>query len=388
MRARERPPVPPGRAGRPWPRSYVAPTAVWVVIVVVVAGAVGGLAYVAGSLGRGGSAAGSPTGNSTFSLLAAGTLSPYFPTLAGDLAAENPGVSAPSATQIYTGSLGITTGITTGIDVADVAALADFRLAPALLEPGSASYEVVFASTPEVLVYNPTIAAFDGINSTNWGSVLLRAVATPGVAPFGVWNASTDPNGYNEIFSMMLEGMLYGGGNVSAVYGHFYSGAPGAFARPNPAITRPESEAQAASLVEEGVVSAAITYRAFSVKFAGPHLAYVPFDPIVGLASNSSAALADYARLSTTILSSTGAPEKVVPAPVLFGITVPRDAPNPALGAAFLHLVLSPQGSAVLSENGAFTPIFPGWVDRPGAVPPLLAPDVVPMPSWALGLIP
>ncbi len=369
-------------------RTWVAPTAVWIAVVVAVAALAGGLGYLAGSRAAPGPGGAAAEANSTLSVLAAGTLSPFFPTIAGLVAEENPGVTAPAATQLYTGSLGITTGLVAGTSVADVAALADFRLAPQLLEPRRAGYEVVFASTPEVLVYNPTIAAFDGINSTNWGSVLLRAVETPGVAPFGVWNASTDPNGYNEIFSMMLQGMLYGGGNVSAIYGQFYSGAPGAFAVPNPAITRPESEAQAASLVETGVVSAVITYRAFAVEFAGPKLAYVPFDPIVGLASNSSAALADYAHLSTTILASTGAPETVGAAPVLFGITVPLDAPNPALGAAFLHVVLSPQGIAVLSEHGAFTPIFPGWADRPSAVPALLAPDVVPMPAWAAAYLP
>ena len=117
------------------------------------------------------------------------------------------------------------------------------------------------------------------------------------------------------------------------------------------------------------------------------HLSYVSFNPIVGLAANNSTALSDYATLSTQILSSTGSLERVHPAPVLFAATVPLNAPNPALGAAFLHLLVSPQGSAVLSAGGAFTPIFPAWTNNASAVPSVLAPDVTTMPAWASALL-
>ncbi len=363
----------------------VAPTSVWVVIVIVVAAGVAGLGFWAGYEYRG-SPASNPSAvtNSTLSVLGAGTLNTVFPQVADALVNGTPGISAPAAAQTYEGSLDVTTAIASLAAKVDVAAVADFRLIPHLLEPTHAGYEVVFGSTPEVLVYNPSIAAFDGINSSNWGSKLFSAVSTAGVAPFAVWNASTDPNGYNEIFSMMLQGMLYSGGDISSVYSHFYSGAPGSFAVPNPSITRNEKEGQAASLISTGVVSSLITYRAYAVF---NHLTYVNLDPIVGLTANNSTALADYSKLSTTILSSSGTSQSVVPAPVLFAATVPTNAPNPALGAAFLHLLLSPQGSAILGSGGAFTPIFPGWVDTPGAVPSVLAPDVVPMPSWAAGYL-
>ncbi len=368
-----------------FPTSMVAPTSVWVVVVVVVAAGVGGLGFWAGYEYRG-SPASSPGAvvNSTLSVLGAGTLNTVFPEVANVLVNETPGISAPVAAQTYEGSLDVTTAVSSLAAKVDVAAVADFRLIPQLLKPTYASYEVVFASTPEVLVYNPSIAAFDGINSSNWGSKLSSAVSTTGVAPFAVWNASTDPNGYNEIFSMMLQGMLYDDANVSAVYSHFYSGAAGGFAVPNPSVTKNEKEGQAASLLSTGVVSSLITYRAYA---AFNHLSYVNLDPIVGLGANNTTALADYAKLSTTILSSSGNDEKVYPAPVLFAATVPTNAPNPALGAAFLHLLLSPQGSALLATDGAFTPIFPAWVDTPGSVSSVLAPDVVPLPGWAAAFL-
>jgi len=367
------------------PTSMTYPSSVWIVAIVVVAAAMVGVGFFAGYEYRG-SPASSPAAveNSTLSVLGAGTLDTIFPQLASALVNETPGISAPPAAQIYEGSLDVTTAITSGTGVADVAAVADYRLIPQLLEPKYAAYEVVFGATPEVLAYKPGNPAFVGANSTNWPSKLLNATAS---APFAIWNASTDPNGYNEIFSMMLQGMLYDGGNISAVYSHFYNGAPGGYAT-GTGLTKLEHEGEAASLLSTGVLSAVITYRSYAVVNG---LSYVPFNPIVGLASNNSTALTDYAKLSTSIISASGALAKVAPAPVLFAVTVPSNAPNPALGAAFIHLLLSPQGSAILADaaqGGAFTPIFPGWTDNPSAVPSVLAPDVAPLPGWAQAILP
>jgi molybdate/tungstate transport system substrate-binding protein len=363
--------------------SVVAPAVVVFVAIVSVAGGVG-LGFLAGYEYRGSAAANpSAIANSTLSILGAGTLNTLFPQLANLLVNETPGIRAPLVAQTYEGSIDITTAITSLLARTDVAAVADFRLIPQDLEPTYTNYEVVFGATPEVLAYNASLPAFTDVNSSNWADRLVQDVSTAGNPPFGVWNASSDPNGFNEIFSLELQG-LFEYGNDSAFYSHFYSGAVGGLAVPNPSTTRLEHESQAALLLKTGVVSAVITYRSFAVT---NHLTYVSFDPIVGLSANNTTALADYARVSTSILSSTGATVPVAAAPVLFAITVPSNAPNPALGAAFVHLLLSPQGSAILSEGGAFTPIFPGWGDHLGSVPSILAPDLIPFPSWATNFL-
>ncbi len=358
--------------------------AVLAVVVILVAAGAGGLGLVAGYEYKT-SPSNSPAAvaNSTLSVLGAGTLNTLFPPLASALVNVTPGISAPAAAQTYEGSIDVTTAITSLNAKTDVAAVADFRLIPQLLEPKYAGYEVVFGSTPEVLVYNPSVAAFAGVNESNWAQKLVSDVTTRGNAPFAVWNASTDPNGYNEIFSLELQGMVYNG-STSTFYSTFYTGGSTSPAVPNSATTKLEKESQAATLVNSGVVSALITYRSYAV---ANNLKFVPLNPIVGLQSNNSTALGDYAKLSTTIISSTGAFATVVAAPVLFSVTVPRNAPNPTLGAEFIDLLLSPEGQAILSTGGAFTPIVPGWTDNPSAVPTLLAPDVTTMPSWATQLL-
>jgi molybdate/tungstate transport system substrate-binding protein len=358
----------------------MAANAVIALALLLVAAGGAGAGFLAGYEYKGSPAnAPGPVANSTLSILGAGTLSPFFPPLASTLANETPGVSAPTAAQTYEGSLDVTTALSSLHTRADVAAVADLRLIPQRLEPNTASYTIVFAATPEVLVYDPSLAAFNGVTTSNWADKLVADVTTHGNAPFAVWNASTDPNGYNAIFSLELQGLLYNGSSTR-YYPTFYGGASGAPAVPVSATTKVEKESQAATLIHTKVVSALITYRSYAV---ANHLSFVPFDPIVGLQANNSTALADYAKLSTTIVSSSGAFVPVAPAPVLFAVTVPTQAPNPALGAAFVHLLLSPQGITLLSAGGAFTPIFPGWTDHPSAVPAVLAPDVVGLPAWA-----
>jgi molybdate/tungstate transport system substrate-binding protein len=361
-----------------FPTSVVAQAVAVVVAVIAVAAGIG-IGFYAGYAYRGSPASNpSAISSATLSVLGAGTLNTLFPQLANLLVNETPGISAPLAAQTYEGSIDITTAITSLHATTDVAAVADFRLVPQDLEPTYANFEVIFGATPEVLAYNASLPAFVGVNSANWADKLVADVSTPGNAPFGVWNASTDPNGFNEIFSLELQG-LFENGSPSAFYSHFYNGAVGGLAVPNPTTTRLEHESQAALLLNTGVVSAVITYRSFAVT---NHLSYVAFDPIVGLSANNSTALADFGKVSTSIISSSGAIAPVAAAPVLFAITVPLNAPNAALGEAFVHLLLSPQGSAIISEGGAFTPIFPGWADHVGSVPSLLAPDVTTLPSW------
>jgi molybdate/tungstate transport system substrate-binding protein len=364
--------------------SVIAKTFAWVVLVLVVGAGATGLGYAVGASLRTETPA--AVANATLSILGAGSLTPQFPRLASLLANETPGISDPMAAQDYEGSLDIVNAFLDHGAKADVAAVADVRLIPQQLEPKYAGYEVAFGRSPEVLAYDPSLAAFGGISGANWGWKLVNAVRSSGV-PFGAWNASTDPNGYNEIFSMELQGELYNS-SPTAVLSHFYEGSPTSLLKLNPSTAIPEHESDAATLLADGTVAAVITYRSYAV---ANHLTFVSFNGTVGLNATGSAALADYAALSTTVLTSSEGTTTVEAAPVIFAVTVPYDAPNPALGAAFVHLLLSPQGSAILSAGGSFTPLFPGWIQETGSspppVPPVLAPDVVPMPGWAVALL-
>ena len=353
------------------------PNVVLVVVVALVAVIAG---FAAGYLLRGAPPANATVAaaeNSTLSITAAGTLGTLFPQLATLLAQETPGLQAPLSAQIYQGSLAALGLISASHEKFDVAAAADYRLIPQLLENGSASWEIVFGTTPEVLAYDPNSSAFNGVNSTNW----VQALQAPGVT-LGVANASIDPNGYNGIFVLELAGWLdYG--NKSTVYSHFYTTPVGSLAVPDSATTHLAPESTMATLLATNVISATIIYRTYAVQH---HLSFVTLPDAVSLGDVSAGAIANDSLATTTIAGSSG-PVLVTGAPVAFAATVPATAPNATAGLLFVHLLLAPAGIALL-EAGGFTAVSPGWVDRPSALPPLLQPMVVPLPAGLANLLP
>lgn len=318
----------------------------------------------------------SPGGSPVLSITAAGTLGTLFPRVASLLANESPGVQAPLAAQQYQGSLAALATITKLHGTFDVAAAADLRLIPSLLEPTWASWEVVFASSPVVLAYDPSVAGFAGLNGTNWAD----RIQTPGIL-LGVANASVDPNGYNAIFALELQGLTFNG-SPDAVYGHFFTTPPGSLASANPATTRVVPETQVATLLGTHQIQASLTYEAYAVSHS---LSYVSLDPRVNLGSLDAASVAGYAKATTTILRGNGT--VLQPGfPVTFAATVPSNAPNATLGQLFVHLLISPEGTSLLKANG-FEPLLPAQSDRVSALPPLLRPDVVALePALAQGL--
>ncbi len=351
--------------------------AVAIAILCLTAGLLGGY-LLRGS--QDGSPIGPPSPNSgspVLSITAAGTLGTTFPVVAGRVVNESPGAQAPTAAQTYEGSLAALDQISEAHGLYDVAAAADYHLIPELLSPRYATWEALFASTPEVLAYDPSVPALAGINSTNWAGKLL---ALPAGEYVGFANASSDPNGYNEIFVLELEGILVEGSS-GAVYGHFFSGPPGGFAQADPGTVRIEPETEVATLLSEHVVVAYITYRSYALEH---HLDFVNFDPRVNLGGFNSSLLTIYAEASTTIENASGASVVVHGAPVAFAITVPTNAPNATLGELFVETLLSSAGAALLTQMG-FDPIVPAYGWGSAALPATLQPEVVPAPS-SLGL--
>jgi molybdate/tungstate transport system substrate-binding protein len=341
---------------------------VWVALVALAA-ALAGLA--GGYLLRPSSGAGGPgaPGSSVLSISAAGLLDGAFPLEAATLANETPSISVPLAAQQYQGSLQALEAIGELHEPFDVAASADFRLIPQLLEPTSARWEVLFATSPLVLAYDPSTPALNGINSSNWPTLITR----PGVL-LGVANASTDPDGFNAIFALQLEGLLTQG-DLSSLYDRFFSGPPGSFAQPDPSDTRLVPETSAATELGQGEVQAYFLYQAYAISH---HLSFVDLSPSVDLGNFSNTDLQLYQQASTRILGPSG-PELVRGAPIAFSATVPREAPNATLGELFVHLLLTPVGARILQEQG-FSPLLPAYAQGGNALPPLLAPLTAPLP--------
>jgi len=328
---------------------------VGIAVIAIGAGFVGGwLAHPLGSTSAGGT-------TSTLALVAAGTLGANLPAFASSFAQETFGVQAPLSAQLYEGSLAAATALTLPGQPYDAFVSADYRVIPQHVEPAAASWEVVFATDPLVLAYDPNLPGLSGITTSNWASTIVQ----PGIT-LGTPNASADPLGYNAIFTIELQDSLDGA--HGAFYSHFYTGGIGGLADPVPAVTKIVPETQAAAVLSTGTVDTYLIYRSYAIAY---HLAYVDLSPHVNLAAYDPASVANDTQASTTILS--GASTQVVSgAPVLFAATVPSSAPNVPLGLAFIAYLLSNQTSATWIADG-YSVIAPAWTDHPSAIPAALA---------------
>jgi tungstate ABC transporter binding protein WtpA len=343
----------------------------WVVFVVV-AVAVGLIAgYFIGYYTHPSSSSSTGSSNTTLSIIAAGTLTPLFPNVADQLVNITPGVSAPTASQTYEGSLVGANAIAQTGALTDVYAAADYRTIPTILQPKFANFEISFANTSVVLAYNTSVPAFSNLTTENW----FNQVVQPGVV-LGWPNASADPNGYNAIFALELQGILLG--NESVVYNHFFSTPVGSLAVPRAGVTSIVKENTVPTLLKAGEISASFTYQAFAI---AQHLRFVQLSPYANLGGLNQTDVTTYAKASTTVLNSTGGTQVVTGAPVIYSVTVPLNAPNDTLGAQFVNLLLSHWGAGQMEALGYY-PIFPAWSNTIANVPSVVGGQVASYPAW------
>jgi len=349
---------------------------VGLVVVAALAGFAGGwYLHTSSSSSSGGS------GSQTLSVIAAGSLAPILPSFANSFANATPGVAAPLAAQLYEGSTAAASALTLPEQPYDLFVSADFRVIPQHLEPPTATvarWEVVFASDPIVLAYEPGATGLSGINATNWYQKIVGAGVT-----LGVPNASSDPLGANAIFALELTDQLtHQGGSF---YAHFFDGAMGALASPT-AVTKFVSENVAATALSTGEVSTFLIYRSYAL---ADHLSYVNLNSSVDLGSTTPTDVALYSSVQTTELSGTSTSVKSG-APVLFALTVPSNAPDSPLGVAFAAFLLSNATAPTWAADG-FIPLAPLWTDSASHLPAALAGSppagVAPLPSYLTALL-
>jgi molybdate/tungstate transport system substrate-binding protein len=226
--------------------------------------------------------------------------------------------------------------------IPDVLAVADDQLLTDLMLPTHATWFVRFGTNALVLAYGPKARFANEISTENWWRVLQR----PGVE-VGRSDLRVDPSGYRADMAMQLAELFYK--------------EPGLTERlratiPERNIRR--AEADLSAQLEAGELDYGWTYE----NLARAHgLRYVKLPPEIDL---SAPALREwYAQATVTLPGSSGASALTVRgAPIVFALTIPTRAPNPAAAKAFVRFLLSPAGQASLSASG-FTPLAaPEWV--------------------------
>lgn len=222
--------------------------------------------------------------------------------------------------------------------VPDVLGTADIALFDALIVPDFSDWYVVFGTNALVIAYGPHSVGHEELARDTWHRVLLA----PGVR-VGRSDPVVDPSGYRTLMALQLAEAHYREPGLEA---RLLAAMPDRYVR--------HAEADLSALLQAGEFDYIWTYR----NLARAHgLTFIELPPEVDLSEPSLAGW--YAQASALIVNrATGDTLVLRGAPIEFAVTVPRTPPNPEGARAFVELLLSPQGNAVLRATG-FDPIHP-----------------------------
>jgi len=246
--------------------------------------------------------------------------------------------------------------ITAGGQACDLYAPADYLDIDLFMKPaGYAAFNVVFAHGKMVLAYSangmaakklPPVAQTGGAEAVaDWYEILTM----PGVA-IGGGNPFLDPGAYRGLMIFQLAEAHYKKPNL---YNNFLGHVVIAGSDP------------AAPTLGKGF-DFQLTYEHSARATAGtnPDYRYVNLPDEINL--SDPAKDANYRQNAVVVLPGLGTPRsaRTIAVPgthVAWGITLMKDAPNPANAIKFLQLLLSAAGKASLDENGP-APISPAQV--------------------------
>ena len=287
----------------------------------------------------------------TLILFHAGSLSVPVEKLTEAFQAEHPGVS------FQTESAGSRTSARKISELgrqADVLLSADYTVIDTLLMPDFASWDIHFAGNEMVLVYTENSRYADEINAENWYDILTRE----GVV-YGHSDPDADPCGYRTLMVWQLAETYY---NVPSLAETLSAHCPAKNVRPK--------AVELLALLQSGDMDYAFEYRSVAVQHG---LKYLELPDAINLSDPAYAETYQTARVEISG-ASPGETLVKVGAPIVYGLTIPKDAPSPELAAQFVAFLLSPEGQRILEEAGQPPMTPPAVTGDESALPDILRP--------------
>lgn len=214
----------------------------------------------------------------------------------------------------------------------DVFGSADHAVIRNLLIPEHATFEIRFATNEMSIAYTGGSREADRITADNWHQVLLREDVA-----FGRSDPDSDPCGYRTVMVFQLAERMLGEKGLArrlrAKHGKKY--------------IRPK-ETDLLALLESGELDYIFIYRSVATQHG---LEILRLPDRINLRSPDLAGLYAHARVEV----SGRAPGRTITrrgAPIVYAVTIPRAAPHPEGALAYLELLLSEQGRALMERNG------------------------------------
>ena len=238
----------------------------------------------------------------------------------------------------------------------DIMASADYAVIDNMLIPRYADWNIRFASNEMAIVFNEKSRYAQQINSKNWFDILLK----PDVA-FGRADPNADPCGYRSVLTLQLAEKYYKKpGLAKKIMGKDQN-----YMRPK--------EVDLLPLIESESIDYIFIYKSVAIQH---QLKYIALPDEINLKNPAFSAL--YATVSTEINGKEpGQKETVRGEPMIYGVTILRNAPNKEAAIAFVkYLLTANQGMAIMEKNGQPS-VIPMPAQNQAKVPTPLQPFIL-----------
>jgi len=252
---------------------------------------------------------------------------------------------------------------------ADVLASADAYLIPTLMYPTYADYYVTFAKNHMVVVYTNQSRHKDTITSDNWYEVLN----TPDVK-YVISDPNTDPAGYRAVMSVQLAERVYGVDSIFTSLLGSHSTMTRTFSDNKYTIdvTKPSPDGKlligkngpdVIAILKDGKADYAIEYSSVAIQNGLPYI-----ELPIGMDLSSQDYAGTYATVKVKRISGTTTATETA-TPIIYAVTVPKNARSPDLGLEFIRILISKTGQDILTADGQET-IVPalGYGNVPAAL--------------------
>lgn len=214
----------------------------------------------------------------------------------------------------------------------DIMASADYKVIDKFLIPEHTEWLIKFAANEMALVYHQESKYYDKINRSNWHKILQKDEVL-----YGRSDPDSDPCGYRTVLSLQLSEKYY---NQPGLANRILS--------KDKRYIRPK-ETDLLALLESNTLDYIFLYRSLAEQHG---LNYLTLPDSINLGNPK---LEEWYNTASVDIAGQRPEEKLTihGEPMIYGVTMLKNAPNPDVARAFLHFLLSRhQGLELVEKNG------------------------------------
>ncbi|HEG44238.1 MAG TPA: tungstate ABC transporter substrate-binding protein WtpA [Phycisphaerales bacterium] len=212
----------------------------------------------------------------------------------------------------------------------DVMASADYKVIANLLMPEYADFNIQFAANEMAIAYTKKSRFAEQITAENWHEILLKENVAIGRA-----DPDLDPCGYRTVMALQLAQKHY---NIPGLADKLLN---------KEWVIRPK-ETDLLVLLEAGEIDYVFIYRSVASQH-GLEILFLP-DQI----NLKSSDMKEFYNTAKVEVSGKEPGETIIRTgePMIYAVTICKDAPNPKVAADYVAFLLSPKGQAIIERNG------------------------------------